>query len=73
MIVDKPFLVKKYVVSSSCASLKLRKKCNGKFPACFLVDSFVKIKIMAREFSSTAEIESERFKRLILEDLKSGI
>ena len=66
VIVDKPFLVRKYVVSSSCASLKLRKKCNEKFSECFLVDSFVKIKILAREFSSTAEIESERFKRLIL-------
>jgi len=73
VIVDKPFLVRKYVVSSSCASLKLRKKCNGNFPACFLVDSFVKTRILAREFSSIAEIESKRFKPLILENLKGGV
>jgi retron-type reverse transcriptase len=69
-IVDKPFLVKKYVVSCGSALLELRRRCNGIFPACFLVDSFVKTKILSREFSSTVEIESERFKRSILEDLK---
>jgi retron-type reverse transcriptase len=34
------------------------------------VDSFVKTKILSREFSSTLKIESERFKRSILENLK---
>ena len=42
--VDKPFLVRKYVVSCGSVLLKLRRKCNGVFPACFLVDSFVKTK-----------------------------
>ena len=69
-IVDKPFLVKKYVVSCGFALLKLRRKCNGVYPASFLMDSLVKTKFLAREFSSMAEIESERFKRSILEDLK---
>ena len=69
-IVDKPFLVKKCVVSCGFALLKLRRECHGVSPACFLMDSLVKTKVLAREFSSTAEIESERFKRSILEDLK---
>ena len=69
-IVDKPFLIGEYVVSCSFALLKLRRKCYGVFPACFLMDSFVKTKVLSREFSSTVEIESERFKRSILEDLK---
>jgi hypothetical protein len=68
--VDKPFLVRKYVVSYGYALLKLRKKCNGVFPACFLMDSFVKTKVLSREFSSTIEIESECLNRSILEDLK---
>jgi RNA-directed DNA polymerase len=68
--VDKPFLVRKYVVSCSSVLLKLRRRCNGIFPACLLMDSFVKTKVLSREFSSTVEIESERFKRSILEDLK---
>jgi hypothetical protein len=62
-VVDKPFLVKKYVVSCGFASLKLRRRCNGIFPACFLVDSFLKTKGLIREFSSAVEIESERLKR----------
>ena len=70
-IVDKPFLVRKYVVSCGFALLKLRRKCYGVFPACFLMDFFVKTKVLSREFSSTVEIESERFKRSILKDLKS--
>lgn len=69
--VDKPFLIKKYVAGCGSALLKLRRRCNGVFPACFLMDSFVKTKILSREFSSTVEIESERFKHSILEDLKS--
>lgn len=69
-IVDKPFLVKKYVVSCGFVLLKLRRKCYGVSPACFLMDSLVKTKVLAREFSSTAEIESERLKRSILEDLE---
>ena len=68
--VDKPVLVRKYVVGCGSALLKLRRKCNGVSPACFLVDSFVKTKRLAREFSSTVEIESEHFKCSILEDLK---
>ena len=68
--VDKPFLVRKYVVSCGSALLKLRRRCNGIFPACLLMDSFVKTKVLSREFSSTVEIESERFKRSILADLK---
>ena len=40
------------------------------FPACFLMDSFVKTKILSQEFSSTVGIESECFKHSILEDLK---
>lgn len=68
--VDKPFFVRKYVVSCGSALLKLRRKCNGVFPAFFLMDSFVKTKVLSREFSSTVEIESESFKRSILEDLK---
>lgn len=68
--VDKPFLVRKYVISCGSALLRLRRKCNGVFSACFLVDSFVNTKNLSREFSSTVEIESERFKRSILEDLK---
>lgn len=68
--VDKPFSSRKYVVSCGSASLKLRKKCNGVFPACFLMDSFVSTKSLSREFSSTVEIESERLKRSILENLK---
>lgn len=68
--VDKPFLVRKYVVSCGSALLKLRRKCNGVFLACFLMDSFVKTKVLSRKFSSTVEIESECFKRSILEDLK---
>jgi RNA-directed DNA polymerase len=71
VIVVKPFLLRKYVVCCSSALLKLRRRCNGIFPAYLLVDSFVKTKVLAREFSSTVEIESERFKRSILEDLKS--
>ena len=70
VIVDKPFLVRKYVVSCGFALLKLRRRCNGVLPACLLTDSFVKTKSLSREFSSTVEIESERFKRSILEDLK---
>jgi len=69
--VDKPFLIRKYVVGCGSALLKLRRKCNGVSPACFLVDSFVKTKRLSREFSSTGEIESERLKCSILEDLKS--
>lgn len=69
--VDKPFLIRKYVVGYGSALLKLRRKCNGVSPACFLVDSFVKTKRLSREFSSTGEIESERLKCSILEDLKS--
>lgn len=68
--VDKPFSSRKYVVSCGFALLKLRKKCNGVSPACFLMDSFVSTKSLSREFSSTAEIESERLKYSILEDLK---
>jgi len=71
VIVDKPFLIRKYVVSCGSALLKLRRRCNGVFPACFLLDSFVKTKVMSREFSSTVGIESERLKHSILEDLKS--
>ena len=69
-IVDKPFLVRKYVVSCSFALPELRRKCNGIFSACFLTDSFVKTKMLCREFSSSVEIDSERFKCSILEDLK---
>ena len=68
--VDKPVLVRKYVVGCGSALLKLRRKCNEVFPACFLMDSFVKTKVWSREFSSTVEIESEHLKRSILEDLK---
>ena len=68
--VDKPVLVRKYVVGCGSALLKLRRRCNGISPACFLVDSFVKTKGLSREFSSTVEIESEDFKCSILEDLK---
>lgn len=70
--VDKPVLVRKYVVGSASVLLKLRRKCNGASPACFLVDSFVKTKGLSRKFSSTVEIESEHLKCSILEDLKSG-
>jgi retron-type reverse transcriptase len=73
VIVDKPFLVSKYVISSSFGSLKMRKRCNGNTPVCLLMDSFVRTKLLAREFSSIAEIESERLKRSILEDLKGEI
>lgn len=68
-IAVKPFLVRKYVVSCSFALPELRRKCNGIFSACFLTDSFVKTKMLFREFSSSVEIDSERFKRSILEDL----
>lgn len=68
--VDKPILVRKYVVGCGSALLKLRRKCNGVFPACFLVDSFVKTRVWSRKFSSTVEIGSERLVRSILEDLK---
>jgi len=68
--VDKPVLIRKYVVSCGSALLKLRRKCNGVSPACFLVDSFVKTKRLSREFSSTVELESEHLKCSILEDLK---
>lgn len=68
--VDKPVLLKEYAVSSSSALLKLRRKCNGVSPACFLVDSFVKTKGLSREFSSRIELESEHLKCSILEDLK---
>lgn len=72
--VDKPFLLRKYVAGCGSALLKLRRRCNGIlfFPACFLMDSFVKTKILSREFSSAVGIESERFKHSILEDLKGG-
>lgn len=70
VVVGKPFLVRKYAVSCGFALLKLRRRCNGILPACLLTDSFVKTKSLSREFSSTVEIESERFKRSILEDLK---
>lgn len=70
--VDKPFLVRKYAVGYGLALLKLRKKCNGVFPACFLVDSFVKTKKLSREFSSMVEIEAEHLKCSILEDLKGN-
>lgn len=71
--VDKPVLVRKYVVGCGSALLKLRRKCNeGVSPACFLVDSFVKTKRLSREFSSIVEIEPEHLKCLILEDLKGG-
>lgn len=69
-IVDKPFLVRKYAVGCSFVLPELRRKCNGIFSACFLTDSFVKTKMLFREFSSSVEIDSERFKRSILEDLK---
>jgi hypothetical protein len=72
IIVDKPFSAKKYVVSSGFALLRLRRKCNGVSFACFLVDSFVGTKILAREFSANVGLESEQLKRSILEDLKSG-
>jgi len=68
--VDKPVLIRKYVVSCGFALLKLRRKCNGVSPACFLVDSFVKTKRLSREFSSTVELESGHLKSSILEDLK---
>nr|WAK84998.1 hypothetical proteine [Amicula sp. isolate GU52X-4 cfCalB7] len=67
--VDKPILVKKYVVGFGSALLKSRRKCNGVSLACFLLDSFVKAKRLSREFSSSAEIESEHFKCSILKDL----
>ena len=69
-IVDKPFLVRKYVISCGFALSKLRRRCNGVSPACFLVDSFAKTKTLSREFSVIAGLESDRFKRSILEDLK---
>jgi RNA-directed DNA polymerase len=69
-ILDKPFLIRKYVFSYGFALSKLRRRCNGISPACFLVDSFVKTKTLSREFSAIAEIESDRLKRSILEDLK---
>ena len=68
--VDKPFSARKYVIGCGFALLKLRKKCNGVSPACFLMDSFVNTKSLSREFSSTEGLEPERFKRSILEDLK---
>ena len=68
--VDKPFSVRKYVIGSGLALLKLRKKCNGVSSACFLIDPFVSTKSLSREFSSTVEIESKRLKRSILENLK---
>jgi hypothetical protein len=68
--VDKPFLVSKYHIGCDFALLKLRRRCNKIFPACFLVDSFAKTKNLSRKFSSMEEIESERFKRSILENLK---
>ena len=37
-IADKPFLIRKYVVSSGSALSKLRRRCYGVSPACFLVD-----------------------------------
>jgi retron-type reverse transcriptase len=67
--VDKPFSVKKYVVSRSFALSKLRRRCNGVYPACLLVDFFVRTKMLSREFSATAGLESDRLKRSILEDL----
>jgi len=36
----------------------------------FLMDSFIEIKILARKFSVIAQLESERYKCSILEDLK---
>ena len=72
VFVDKPALVRKYVVGCGSALLKLRRKCNGVSPACFLVDSFVKTKRLSREFSSTVELEPEHLKCSILEDLKGG-
>jgi hypothetical protein len=67
--VNKPFLIRKYVVSCGSALSKLQRICNGGSPACFLMDSFVKTKRLSREFSAIAELESERFKRSILESL----
>jgi hypothetical protein len=64
-IVVKPFLVRKCAVSWGFALHKLRRKCNGTFSACFLTDSFVQIKMLFREFSSSVEIDSERYKRSI--------
>jgi hypothetical protein len=70
-VVVKPFFVRKCDVSCSFALHKLRRKCNGIFSAYFLTDSFVKTKMLFREFSSSVEIDSERYERSILEDLKS--
>lgn len=69
-LVDKPVLIRKYVVSYGSALLKLRRKCNGISPAYFLVNSFVKTKRLSREFSSMVGLESEHLKCSILEDLK---
>lgn len=70
--VDKPVLIRNYVVGCGFALLKLRKRCNGVFSACFLVGSFVKTKILSREFSSTVELETKHLKCSILEDLETG-
>ena len=49
----------------------MRKKRNRVTLAYFLVDFFVETKILAREFSVIAEIESKLFKCSILDDLKN--
>lgn len=71
-IVGKPFSVKNYVASYDFALSRLRKKCNGVSPACFLVDFFVGTKTLTREFSVNTELESKQLKCSVLEDLKSG-
>lgn len=71
-LVDKPFSVKNHVAGCKSFLLKLRIKCNGVFSACFIVDFFVKTKMSAQKFSYTTELESENFKRSILEDLNSN-
>jgi retron-type reverse transcriptase len=68
---DKPFFVKKYVVSRGFTLQRLRKKCNEVFSACFLVGTLIKTKILARKFSVMTKIESERLTRSILKDLKN--
>lgn len=70
-IVDKPFLIKKYIVSYDSTLLKLRRKCNRIFQTCFLMDFFVKTKNLSRKFSSTIEIEANLLKQSILKDLKN--
>jgi hypothetical protein len=71
-ITDKPFLIRKYVISPSSALSKLRRRCYGIYPAYFLVDFFVKTKTLSREFSVKIEIESHNSKCSILEDLIRG-